>query len=337
MTPAGTPTTAVPLKDDTTTIEEVHEEVVEDPPPPPSSTDVYATRTTAAAASDDDDEDDDDDDFFANVGFMFEGNQPSKLVRFKWQTPENKKSVAVTLSIADDDPGAVISGHYLWPAAELLAKYLLTKETAWQPVSVVELGAGCALASLAALQIWQGSLQCLVVTDHDPGTLERACDNHEQTLQEVLDASPTEEELNANINNLVSIPVSFECLDWGREKEQAEALDAIREILQEHTTQNQIRFDLVIGSDLIYCLDVVEPLLTTAADLLAMTGGSVFVLTQSFVYDEATEAEIDRICVNLGWERSLISDDDKGNRVQEFRRRREESAPSVEEDTDESK
>jgi predicted nicotinamide N-methyase len=310
MATSATPTTAVPPKDDVTTKEqEGHEAVVEVP--------VAATTTAATAA------DEDDDDFFANVGFMFEGNQPSKLVRFKWQTPETQKSVAITLSIADDDPGAVISGHYLWPAAELLAKYLLTKETAWQPASVVELGAGCALASLAALQIWQGSLQCLVVTDHDPGTLERACDNHEQTLQEVLDASPTEEDLNANINNLVSIPVSFECLDWGRGKEQAETLDAIREIVQEHTTQNQIRFDLVIGSDLIYCLDIVEPLLTTAADLLALTDESVFVLTQSFLYDKATEEEIDRVCENLEWERSLISDDDKGNRVQEFRRRRE--------------
>jgi predicted nicotinamide N-methyase len=321
MTTSATPTTAVdPPKDDTATKEEVHEAVVEDP-------DVSATTTEA----------EDDDEFFAGVGFMFEGEQPSKLIRFKWQTPEKKKSVAITLSIADDDPGAVISGHYLWPAAELLAKYLLTKETAWQPASVVELGAGCALASLAALQIWQGSLQCLVVTDHDPGTLERACDNHEQTLQEVLDASPTDHDLNALINDLVSIPVSFESLEWGSGKEQAEALDAIREIVQEHTTQNQIRFDLVLGSDLIYCLDVVEPLLTTAADLLAVTDDSVFVLTQSFVYDEATEEEIDRVSANLGLERSLISDDDKGNRVQEFRRRREETAPSVDDDTNESK
>jgi hypothetical protein len=65
---------------------------------------------------------------------------------------------------------------------------------------------------------------------------------------------------------------------------------------------------------------------------------SVFVLTQSFLYDEATEEEIDRVCENLGLERSLISDDDKGNRVQEFRRRREETAPNVDDDTtDESK
>jgi predicted nicotinamide N-methyase len=314
MATSATPTTAIPPKDGTTTREE-HETVVEVEEPPA--------------------DEEDDLDFFAGVGFMFEGNQPSKLVRFKWQTPEKKKSIAITLSIADDNPGAVISGHYLWPAAELLAKYLMTKETAWQPGSVVELGAGCALASLAALQIWHGSLQCVVVTDHDPGTLERACDNHETTLQEVLDASASEDDLNAAINNLVSIPVSFECLDWGSGKEQAEALDAIREIVQEHTTQNQIRFDMVLGSDLIYCFDIVEPLMTTAADLLAVTDDSVFVLTQSFLYEEATEEEIDRVCANLKLERSLISDDDKGNRVQEFRRRREETAPNVDDDTEE--
>jgi hypothetical protein len=77
--------------------------------------------------------------------------------------------------------------------------------------------------------------------------------------------------------------------------------------------------------------------MTTAADLLAVTDDSVFVLTQSFLYEEATEEEIDRVCENLELERSLISHDGKGSLVQEFRRRRLETAPSVDDDTDESK
>jgi hypothetical protein len=43
-------------------------------------------------------------------------------------------------------------------------------------------------------------------------------------------------------------------------------------MLQEHLV---VHFDLVLGSDLIYCLDVVEPLLTTAADLLAFKAKKV--------------------------------------------------------------
>jgi hypothetical protein len=51
------------------------------------------------------------------------------------------------------------------------------------------------------------------VADHDPGTLERECDNHEKALQELLDARVAEEDLNAAINNLGSIPLSFVSLD----------------------------------------------------------------------------------------------------------------------------
>jgi predicted nicotinamide N-methyase len=321
-------TTTTPSNDTATAAPKVEEEGLQDPPP-------SASKEDATTASED------DDDFFANVGFMFEGNQPSKLIRFKWQTPQTKKSIAVALSVVDDEPGAVISGHYLWPAAELLAQYLVQQESAFVPVSVLELGAGCALASLTALQIWQGSLQCVCVTDHDPGTLERACDNHETTLQELLDARVTEEDLNAAINNLGSIPVVFEALEWSSDSTDSNSgTAAIREMLQEHTTENQVRFDLVLGSDLIYCLDVVKPLLTTAADLLAFKEDSVFVLTQSFLYDDDTEEEIDRVCVNLGLTRSLISDDGKGQRVQEFRRRRqggETDTPSEADAHDQSK
>jgi predicted nicotinamide N-methyase len=225
----------------------------------------------------------------------------------------------VAVSAADDEPGAVISGHYLWPAAEMLATYLLEQETRLRPVTVVELGAGCALASLAALQIWQDVLQCLVVTDHDPGTLERACDNHESTLQELLDSSLTDEALNSAINDLGSIPVFFQGLEWGKQ----DALLSIREILQEHTNTRKGCFDVVLGSDLIYCLQVVEPLFQTVADLMTLGQHSVFILTQSFAYEEETEGEIDRVCEELGLLRSLISDDGKGNRIQEFGRQQQ--------------
>jgi hypothetical protein len=77
---------------------------------------------------------------------------------------KKQKTVAITrFSIADDDLVPSFLVTIIWPAAELLAKYLLTKGT-WQPASVLELG-GLLPWRLAALQIWRGSLRCLVVTD----------------------------------------------------------------------------------------------------------------------------------------------------------------------------
>jgi len=75
------------------------------------------------------------------------------------------------------------------------------------------LGAGCALLSLTALQLWHDSLQCVVVTDHDPGALERAKDNRETTLEDLLESTETEEEQLDCINGLASIPILFETLE----------------------------------------------------------------------------------------------------------------------------
>jgi predicted nicotinamide N-methyase len=297
-----------------------------------------------------------DDDYFADVGFMFEASQPTKLERFQWDigvsghemettatgtgtTSSNSRSITVALHVADDTPGAVQSGHYLWPAAYMLADYLVnhyhSQNTNRVVLSVVELGAGCALASLTALQLWHDTLQCVVVTDHDPGTLVRARDNLETTVQHIIepdhgtrnrtgtgtdsDDDADDEHLNSAINSIASIPVLFESLEWG---DQGAVSTILQNQMQEHmmtsySTATAISVDVVLGSDLIYCADVVEPLLQTARQLMGSTG--CFLLSQSFVYESATETEIDRVCKTLGLTRTIHVDEDHGaRRIQEF-------------------
>lgn len=212
----------------------------------------------------------DSEDCYADVGFMFEGLQPSTLKRFTWgcnsttsdsndhnnnhggddgnnandsDNVHNDNGTSVTaadtypavvivrvaLHVVDDEPGALQSGHYLWPGAPALAEYLvqqhqtttLAKSALQQPRNVLELGAGSALLSLTALQLMRESLQCLVVSDHDPGTLERARDNYETTLEDLLESTETEEEQMDCINGLASIPVMFESLEWGDDDDTA--------------------------------------------------------------------------------------------------------------------
>lgn len=325
------------------------------------------------------DNDDDDEGFFAEVGFMFESNQPMRLERFQWSVPENEQTVpqpsesdamgtsetktksrriSVALHVADDIPGAVQSGHYLWPAAEFLCDYLVERYSRsirdqqnddWhrQAVTVLELGAGCALVTLTVLQLWQETLQCLCVTDHDRGTLERARDNLETTVQSLLegenvddDEEEEEDHLLATINDIVSIPVEFEALEWG----DLEAVDSLlTHVIQSHVVANTDHdrnnndifanstatttacVSVVLGSDLIYCAPVVEPLFRTAAQLIGTGPGSGrFLLSQSFAYDSATEAEIDRVCSSLGLCRVILVDEDcettgdRVKRIQEF-------------------
>jgi predicted nicotinamide N-methyase len=91
------------------------------------------------------------DDHYAGIGFMFEGSEASTLKHYEFQ--HENKIVKVALNVVDQVPGAVQSGHYLWPAAPTLARYLLQLPLL-QPTAVLELGAGCALASVTALQVF---------------------------------------------------------------------------------------------------------------------------------------------------------------------------------------
>jgi predicted nicotinamide N-methyase len=145
----------------------------------------------------------DDDECLTDMGFMFEGSEASTLKRFEWTKTEFeeeffklmclaccrkesepvKMSVYAALNVVDKDPGAVQSGHYLWPAAPALVKYLVSEKSSLS--SIVKLGAGCALASLVALQLFSNTLSCVIVTDHDPGALQRARENCTSTLEQL--------------------------------------------------------------------------------------------------------------------------------------------------------
>jgi Lysine methyltransferase len=325
---------------------------------PPNS----VPHSTRLEAGDDKQVEDDDESSLFAIDFMFEGSQPSRMEYFTWklantastttqQSPTETSTappstIQVALSIADDNPGAVQSGHYLWPAAKLLADYLVQQHFSPSsscgncntssssspfrnppPCSILELGAGCALISLTALQLWQDSLQCVVVTDHDPGTLERARNNYESTLQKIMVTAANDDvdqDGMDTINDIGSIPVVFESLAWSCQHDNDDDGEAarIRVLLEEHTNAEDSAVDVILGSDLIYDIHVVEPLLTTAARFLSKKkrqqsassscgsgGGACFLLSQSFAYDNATEQEIDATCQKLGLQRKILWQD----------------------------
>jgi predicted nicotinamide N-methyase len=295
-----------------------------------------------------------DESVLADLGFMMEGARAGEKQVLEWVVPvpvaTRRRGRAATRRLSDDtddggangtaptaaafrvqvvahsideEPGAVQSGHYLWPGARILVNYLVNNhhqhqhEAAPAISSMVELGSGCAVSTLACLQLYQSTVQVAVCTDHDPGVLERARDGYESTMEHLFSTTENEDELNDMINCLASIPVLFEPLEWGSARD-AESISAI---LKQHTVDESDRCDLVLGSDLIYSSDVVLPLLTTASLLMNESTGR-FVISQSFAYDEHAEAEIVGACERLGLARTILWQSDTGEeRVQELRRR----------------
>ena len=73
----------------------------------------------------------DEDDGLTSMGFMFDNEQETKLKTFSFmlQASSPPLIVVVSLNVVDDDPGAVISGHYLWPASHLMANLLVNGKT----------------------------------------------------------------------------------------------------------------------------------------------------------------------------------------------------------------
>lgn len=230
-------------------------------------------------------------------------------------------TIKVNIEFIDDDPGAVQSGHYLWPASSALSQYIVDQycsiskqqqqqqfmlPSAHSTQSMIELGAGCGLVSLVALQIFT-NIKYGVITDHDPGTLQRAKDNYEATFNDSMGAEYKKEDRR----------IEFIDLEWGDTK-------SANNLIQ-HSLSSASGFDLVLGSDLIYCREVVYPLLLTASCLMKSNSknnnDSKFLLSQSFSYDDDTEKEIDNACVQLGLLRSIIicnldDDEDGGVRIQ---------------------
>lgn len=297
------------------------------------------------------------------IGFMFDAEQETKsqVLRFSPKTSEqyeknqnltaeeihdsDRKVVTVIVDCVDDDPGAVQSGHYLWPGAPALAQFLVDIFSSTQissisnssfekkiqyffpsyqieqetsKISIIELGAGCGLAGLTALQLptFQSRIAALVFTDHDPGTLKRARDNYNNTLQ------LRKEESNSSDNiELDKVPVFFEDLTWGDEKNLRRLCCKIKENseIENHS------FDIILGSDLIYCEEVVKPLLESVSWLMHASGEScssrsIMIMTQSFSYDIETEEAIDRACYDLSLNRSILTCNlnEGGTRIQSF-------------------
>ena len=247
-------------------------------------------------------------DDFADLGVLLDHHhiEDDAVQTLEWELKEQQRSIQVQLRLTskgsiearndddDDDEQSHSSestspqqavqftapGRALSPAAQYLADYLVhhlaVVDPDLKPKTVVELGAGAGLLALVALQLWQTSVETVVCTDARTAALEMARDNHETTLQTLLDRSVSDADLNAVINSTASIGFHVQKLRWGKDSD----IKPVRSLL----TATQRRADVILGSSLLpengdndieedeKAKDVLTRLLTTVKDLIAEDG-----------------------------------------------------------------
>lgn len=178
------------------------------------------------------------------IGFMFDAEHSREVREISFAS-----NIKVSLRTIGDKPGHVQSGQYLWPAATAAGNYLIEN---WEEVAsdqVLELGAGCGLAGIVAFKL--PGVQHVVWTDYDRGSLQLITENVDDNC------------------SFGSYHIHF--LEWGKR---------IGEDVRQENAYPTDGFRLVVGSDLIYCKEVIEPLFRTVAEVLHREG--IFVLISSF-------------------------------------------------------
>lgn len=141
----------------------------------------------------------------------------------------------------------------MWPASTTLAYYLIKNKEILSGKTVLELGSGTGLTGLIASLYSKH----ITLTDHNKVVLDLLEDNSKNTI--FFTKSNDDYVSQPTLNNINVIK-----LDWGNE-------DDINQF-------NRNSFKIIIGSDIIYWYDAINPLLETVDALLSYDSDSIFIL-----------------------------------------------------------
>jgi SAM-dependent methyltransferase len=148
-------------------------------------------------------------------------------------------------------------GGNLWPASDLLIKYL-TDSRAAERKHVLELGSGCGYAGIAC-----GVLGATGVTLSDRVITERRMEHDAEGMLVEYTAQPnrmlldlSEDNITRNRGELGDRKLDVRELEWGEEN-----IDHITQLGSGH-------YDLIVGSDVTYHANLSESLFWTVSQLL---------------------------------------------------------------------
>ena len=256
---------------------------------------------------------------------------PFEIFSFQFQLPEHQlddnnndenvqKNINTTITIhlhgykTDADAVWQSTGLTLWRASQYLCEYQLEhhRKLFWNNKRTLELGAGLGLNGILAWKLMQrrndSSHVCITDGDSDALVQLRENVNRNRTRASEQDA--------ATATGTDDCKVSCHQLIWGKES----ASQFLTQIAKND------RYDIILASDIIYSLVIVEPLWQTVQLLLKKKGG-VFVMAYARREVPVSIELVLKASMEHGFSYELVKEDDvDGIWVYEFRHADDENS-----------
>ena len=227
------------------------------------------TQNENCIESGNDENDDDGEEGF--TGFDLFGEINPELT-FPFDIPLSEdKTIKLRLEgfTLDSDETAQSTGVTLWQAAPRLARHLIQAPQLVARKRVLELGAGLGLCGMVAHHLGANSV---VLTDADTITLERMRSN-----------------LEKNCNNSSKYSIGCRQLIWNNVSQMEDCGT----------------FDTLLGADVIYTIESLDPLFDTVTYFLQRQVGASFVLSRYTKYGAISDETVLDVARarNLVWKR----------------------------------
>ncbi len=200
-------------------------------------------------------EDEEEEEDLGETLFNLYIDEDYQLYHFEWNSVVSFDLYHLNTSSTQYD----MTGQVIWPASEVLARYLIDHRDILQlnRKKCLEFGAGVGLSGFAAA--FAGCATTVLTDDSQNRIVERLLIKNVELLREqVIEQTRNNGQLRRSNNGEENNPiVAYAPLHWG------DATDL------KHITETYGTFDILIGADTVYWPDSVVPLLTSIDVLLS--------------------------------------------------------------------
>mmetsp|Transcript_16458 Transcript_16458/g.23408 ORF Transcript_16458/g.23408 Transcript_16458/m.23408 type:complete len:295 (-) Transcript_16458:147-1031(-) len=251
-----------------------------------SSSDLLEERWIETEEGDNDTEDEpmifdlfQDPDPYETFAFTFHVEDPEEFESIKYHKKSSskylKRKIDIKLNGIKTENGQTIksTGLTLWRASNILCDYLCENPQIVKGKNILELGAGLGLCGILANKI---GARKVVMTDGDTDALSGMRQNVNLNT------------CTSDKDRLPSSNHSLKChqLRWGQDigrfkvkilhDNDLECADINQTGVKSESSD--YRFDVIMGSDIIYVEEIIEPLFDTVTQLLSHSNDAVFLL-----------------------------------------------------------
>lgn len=186
---------------------------------------------------------------------------------------EGTNQINITLQGMKQENGQTIhsTGLTLWRASPILCDFLSSNHERYcKNKMVLELGAGLGLCGILSHRL---GAKRVILTDGDTDSLAQMRSNVDSNLGDEKSTQNSDDDDNVPILKPSTYQLPCCQLRWGKN---------IEKFKQKWTIFEGIKypgFDVILGSDIIYVEEILDPLFTTVINLLAPSPDACFLLS----------------------------------------------------------